>query len=106
MGVAPEATIEYLYLAVGSSFGTFEQLHVLVIHIILLSKVWMIFLIRVAHEHLNKLLYLIIGSRSFFVGTVDLFLSLFLMKPVEISFYDDIIADDGHDPCIGKPRLM
>ena len=39
MGVAPEATVECLHLAVGSTFAIFDQLYIFIFRIILLSEV-------------------------------------------------------------------
>ena len=71
MGVAPEATVEYLYLAVGSTFISIKQPYIFVLHTILLSEVIIQLRIRVAPEHLNKYLYLIKGSRSYLIGILD-----------------------------------
>ena len=84
MGVAPEATGEYLYLTVGSTFISTDQLYIFVLHMMLLSEV--------APEHLIKNLYLIKGSALFF--------HVAFYEAVESNFFfcqGDVIADDNHD---------
>ena len=56
MGVAPEATVEYLYLAVGSTFISIKEPYIFVLHTILLSEVHIALLIRVAPEHFEQIL--------------------------------------------------
>jgi hypothetical protein len=105
MGVVPEATVEYLYLVVGSIFVFFEQPYISVLHIILLSEAKIRLLIKVAPEHLDKYLYLIRGSQTYFIWIIDIFPVAILKENQSQFSYGNISADDGHDLRIGKARI-
>ena len=63
MGVAPEATVEYLYLAVGFNLSLSQYFKTSPSESSP-SNFWKL-LYKVAPEHLNKNLYLVKGSRDY-----------------------------------------